>query len=104
MEALVRQGIKYDEAKHRTVHKFDELVTAETERRLKATEIEGSNVVAGVVSLFKQNGVPNPGAVPTDDGDMECPGSVPAGNKEGDMPSRRMRSGSGTSSAAGPSS
>lgn len=94
MEALVRRGMQYDETKQRSVSELDQLVLKKTERRLKATAMEGSNVVAGVVSMLKKNGVQNPGTVPTETEDMLCPRTAPPDND--DIQPCRMRPGAGS--------
>lgn len=66
MDAFVRRGLKYDPSKHRSAAEYDGLIVAETERRLRATGIEGSEVVSGVVSMLKEQGASNPGELPPD--------------------------------------
>lgn len=64
MEAAVCSSMECDASKHRTMAEFADLVRRETDRHLKETGIKGSNVVAGVVSTLKKNGVLNPVDVP----------------------------------------
>lgn len=52
-EALGRISMEYDENKHGTRARFDELVTAETERRMEAAWLNGSTLVSAVVSILK---------------------------------------------------
>lgn len=67
-ECLVRMSMEFDEKTHGTRARFDELFTAETERRLKAAGVDGSTLVSIVVSTLKKHGPLNPGHVC---GDME---------------------------------
>lgn len=63
MEEFVRRFMIYDEAKRRTLAEFDELVVKETDRRLKATGMEWSQIVAGAISMFKKHCVADPGEI-----------------------------------------
>lgn len=69
MEGMVRMSMVYDEGKHGSKADFDELVTAETNRRLSACGVEGSSLVSAVVSTLKRDGPLNPGNLPVDAAD-----------------------------------
>lgn len=59
-------SLQFDENKHGTRARFDEVVTAEAERRLKTGGMEGSSLVSAVITTLKKQGPLNPGHAPRD--------------------------------------